>query len=153
VLKLSIYAAEQPERTRQKLVPERVGTALSRSQRSLKRRGLALKGVDTGTPTGRLFLNIVGSIAEFEREIMLERQREGIAAARSSAPNSPTPCRCRATPWPTRSRNVARQQRNASGRANLRLAPVTYARARHRRDMSPTPSNHVARHLPDTPLL
>lgn len=67
MLKLSIYAAEQPERTRQKLVPERVGTALSRSQRSLKRKGLALKGVDTGTPTGRLFLNIVGSFAEFER--------------------------------------------------------------------------------------
>jgi DNA invertase Pin-like site-specific DNA recombinase len=41
-------------------------------------------GVDTGTPTGRLFLNIVGSIAEFEREIMLERQREGIAAAKAA---------------------------------------------------------------------
>jgi DNA invertase Pin-like site-specific DNA recombinase len=40
-------------------------------------------GPDTGTPTGRLFLNIVGSIAEFEREIMLERQREGIAAAKA----------------------------------------------------------------------
>jgi DNA invertase Pin-like site-specific DNA recombinase len=53
----------------------------------LKRKGVALKivdmGVDTGTPTGRLFLNIVGSIAEFEREIMLERQREGIAAAKA----------------------------------------------------------------------
>src|SRR5690348_11739992 len=52
----------------------------------LKRKAVALKivdmGVDTGTPTGRLFLNIVGSIAEFEREIMLERQREGIAAAK-----------------------------------------------------------------------
>jgi DNA invertase Pin-like site-specific DNA recombinase len=40
-------------------------------------------GIDTNTPTGRLFLNIVGSIAEFEREIMLERQREGIAAAKA----------------------------------------------------------------------
>jgi len=53
----------------------------------LKRKGVALKivdmGVDTSTPTGRLFLNIVGSIAEFEREIMLERQREGIAAAKA----------------------------------------------------------------------
>lgn len=52
-----------------------------------KRKGVALKivdvGVDTSTPTGRLFLNIVGSIAEFEREIMLERQREGIAAAKA----------------------------------------------------------------------
>lgn len=54
----------------------------------LKRKGVALRivdmGVDTGTPTGRLFLNLVGSIAEFEREIMLERQREGIAAAKAA---------------------------------------------------------------------
>ena len=53
----------------------------------LKRKGVALKivdmGVDTSTPTGRLFLNVVGSIAEFEREIMLERQREGVAAAKA----------------------------------------------------------------------
>ena len=53
----------------------------------LKRKGVALKivdmGVDTSTPTGRLFLNVVGSIAEFEREIMLERQREGVAKAKA----------------------------------------------------------------------
>jgi DNA invertase Pin-like site-specific DNA recombinase len=51
-----------------------------------ERKGVALKildmGIDTGCPTGRLFLNIVGSIAQFEREIMLERQRDGIEAAR-----------------------------------------------------------------------
>jgi DNA invertase Pin-like site-specific DNA recombinase len=38
--------------------------------------------IDTGTPTGRLILNVVGSIAEFEREMMLERQREDIAKAK-----------------------------------------------------------------------
>jgi DNA invertase Pin-like site-specific DNA recombinase len=38
--------------------------------------------LDTGTPTGKLILNVVGSIAEFEREMMLERQREGIAKAK-----------------------------------------------------------------------
>ena len=40
-------------------------------------------GIDTGTPTGRLMLNMLGSIAEFERDIMLERQREGIAKAKA----------------------------------------------------------------------
>jgi len=40
-------------------------------------------GVDTATPNGRLVLNLLGSIAQFEREIMLERQREGIAKARA----------------------------------------------------------------------
>ena len=39
--------------------------------------------LDTQSPTGRLLLNLVGSIAQFEREIMLERQREGIAKAKS----------------------------------------------------------------------
>ncbi|WP_170477033.1 recombinase family protein [Ruegeria arenilitoris] len=41
-------------------------------------------GIDTGTPTGKLMLTILGGIAEFEREIMLERQREGIAKAKAA---------------------------------------------------------------------
>lgn len=40
--------------------------------------------LDTGTPTGRLMLNVLGSVAQFEREIMLERQREGIAKAKAA---------------------------------------------------------------------
>ncbi|WP_421997297.1 recombinase family protein [Roseovarius confluentis] len=41
-------------------------------------------GIDTGTPTGKLMLTVLGGIAEFEREIMLERQREGIAKAKAA---------------------------------------------------------------------
>jgi DNA invertase Pin-like site-specific DNA recombinase len=40
-------------------------------------------GIDTNTPTGRLMLNVLGSVAQFEREMMLERQREGIAKAKA----------------------------------------------------------------------
>ncbi|PHP26241.1 recombinase family protein [Limimaricola cinnabarinus] len=54
----------------------------------LEAKGVSLKvldmGVDTSTPTGKLIFNLVGSIAQFEREIMLERQREGIAKARAA---------------------------------------------------------------------
>jgi DNA invertase Pin-like site-specific DNA recombinase len=39
--------------------------------------------LDTNTPTGRLLLHLVGSVAQFERSIMLERQREGISKAKS----------------------------------------------------------------------
>jgi DNA invertase Pin-like site-specific DNA recombinase len=39
-------------------------------------------GLDTSTPSGRLMLNVFGSVAQFEREVMLERQREGIAKAK-----------------------------------------------------------------------
>ena len=38
--------------------------------------------MDTSTPTGKLMLNVLGSVAQFEREMMLERQREGIAKAK-----------------------------------------------------------------------
>lgn len=39
--------------------------------------------MDTGTPTGRLMLTMLGAVAEFERALMLERQREGIAKAKA----------------------------------------------------------------------
>ncbi|RWH69171.1 recombinase family protein [Mesorhizobium sp.] len=39
-------------------------------------------GIDTSTPTGKLMLNVLGGVAEFEREMMLERQREGIQKAK-----------------------------------------------------------------------
>jgi len=40
-------------------------------------------GLDTSNATGKLMLNVLGSVAQFEREMMLERQREGIAKAKA----------------------------------------------------------------------
>lgn len=37
--------------------------------------------LDTSTPTGKLMLTMLGAVATFEREIMLERQAEGYAIA------------------------------------------------------------------------
>lgn len=60
---------------------------LVRITQELKRKGAELRtlatDLDTSTPTGKLMLNLLGSIAEFERELMLERQREGIAKAKA----------------------------------------------------------------------
>lgn len=39
--------------------------------------------LDTNSPTGKLMVNLLGSVAQFERELMLERQREGIAKAKA----------------------------------------------------------------------
>src|ERR1700733_3632099 len=44
--------------------------------------GVLAMNLDTSTPTGKLILSVVGWIAEFEREMMLGRQREGIAKAK-----------------------------------------------------------------------
>lgn len=53
----------------------------------LEEKGVALRilsmNVDTATPTGKLMLTILGGIAAFERDLMLERQREGIAKAKA----------------------------------------------------------------------
>ena len=53
----------------------------------LKVKGVELQvlamNLDTTTPTGKLMLNLMGSFAEFESEIMLERQREGVARAKA----------------------------------------------------------------------
>lgn len=39
--------------------------------------------VDTSIPPGRLILNVMSSVAQFERGMMLERQCEGIAKAKA----------------------------------------------------------------------
>lgn len=41
------------------------------------------ENIDSSTPTGKLMLTMVGAIAEFERQNLLDRQREGIAIAKS----------------------------------------------------------------------
>jgi DNA invertase Pin-like site-specific DNA recombinase len=52
----------------------------------VKRKGAHLQilnlGMDTSTATGKLLLTMIAAIGQFEREMMLERQREGIAKAK-----------------------------------------------------------------------
>ena len=40
--------------------------------------------LDTRNPTSKLMLTILAGVATWEREIMLERQREGIAKAKAA---------------------------------------------------------------------
>ena len=72
-------------------------TRLSRAMRSLKHllalaeelrgRGVGLvvlsQQIDTTTPTGRLVFHVLGAIDEFQRELIIEGTREGLAAARA----------------------------------------------------------------------
>jgi DNA invertase Pin-like site-specific DNA recombinase len=59
-------------------------------ERDLSRRGIGLlvlsmggERLDTRNPTSKLMLTILGGVATWERKITLERQREGIAKAKS----------------------------------------------------------------------
>jgi DNA invertase Pin-like site-specific DNA recombinase len=58
-----------------------------RIQTRLAAKGVALRvlniGMDTANPTGKLMLNVLASVAQFEREMMMERQREGVAKAKA----------------------------------------------------------------------
>jgi DNA invertase Pin-like site-specific DNA recombinase len=41
------------------------------------------QAIDTTTPMGRLFFHVIGSFAEFERDVIVERVRAGLANARA----------------------------------------------------------------------
>lgn len=55
--------------------------------KTLQERGVDLvvldQGIDTSSPAGWMFFQIIGSIAEFEHALMSERTRDGLAAARA----------------------------------------------------------------------
>jgi DNA invertase Pin-like site-specific DNA recombinase len=55
---------------------------------TIEAKGVTLRildlSIDTSTATGRMLLTMIGAIAQFERELMLERQREGIAKAKAA---------------------------------------------------------------------
>jgi DNA invertase Pin-like site-specific DNA recombinase len=64
-------------------------TDLLRIVDDLDRRGVGLimlsmggQQIDTRAPTGKLMITMLAAIAEFERGLLLERQREGVAKAK-----------------------------------------------------------------------
>lgn len=55
---------------------------------TLEKKGVGFKvlniNLDTSTPTGKLMLSMLAAIGQFEREMMLERQREGVEIAKKA---------------------------------------------------------------------
>lgn len=58
---------------------------------NLTRRGVNLKSlheaIDTNTPTGRLMVHLIASLAAFERELTIERTIAGLEAAKARGAN------------------------------------------------------------------
>jgi len=59
-----------------------IDLVLALSEKGIIIKGL-IDGVDTSTINGRLFLNIMASLAEYERELIRERTKAGLQSARA----------------------------------------------------------------------
>ena len=54
---------------------------------------LGREGIDTATPMGTMFMQMVGAFAEFERAILVERVRSGMARAKAKGKHVGRPVR------------------------------------------------------------
>ena len=72
------------------------------------------QGLDTATSAGRLLFNVLGSIAEFESDLIAERTLVGIARGRKAGPKGPRT-------WDTRTQARAKRLR-ARGRSIREIA-------------------------------
>ena len=69
---------------------ELIGIVTALGERGIQLRSLT-EALDTATPGGRLLFHIMGSIAEFERDLIRERTMAGLAAARARGRNGGRP--------------------------------------------------------------
>jgi DNA invertase Pin-like site-specific DNA recombinase len=89
----------------------------------LKARGIALlsleEKIDTSSAAGELIFHVFGAIAHFERRLIAERTKDGIAAARARGkvpgrhPSISTRCR-RPSSWSRRACHPPRQQASSA---------------------------------------
>ena len=78
------------------------------------------ENIDSSTPTGKLMLTMIGAINEFERQNLLERQREGIAVAKSRGRYSGRcPVRVDSQKWKAAYEEYCRRQINKQQMAQL----------------------------------
>ncbi len=101
------------------------------------------QGIDTSTPAGRLQRNMLAALAEFERELILERTRAGIARARALGKKFGAP---RKIPESVAREVRARRERGESlrmisQRMNLKLGGV---RSVLKRDRGSTPGSRAS---------
>lgn len=106
-------------------------------------------GIDPATPTGRLMLNMLATLAEYERELIVERVRAGVAVAQEAGTRFGRP---KSDPAVIGQKLALVAQARAEGQtAEQAAALVGWSRAtlyRHQQTQSrstPSPSNGQAR--------
>jgi len=85
------------------------------------------EALDTRTPQGRFVLTIFGALATLERETILERQREGIASAKSRGKHLGRPKLVVPTQWSqVKAKVVAGEIRHVEAMRLLGLKKTSY---------------------------
>ena len=91
---------------------------------NLTRRGVNLRSlheaIDTTTPTGRLMVHLIASLAEFERELTIERTIAGLEAAKARGANLGRP-----TVWTPQRAGAATVTQTAAALGVSRASPLT----------------------------
>ncbi|RZF63236.1 recombinase family protein [Sphingomonas populi] len=73
--------------------------------------------IETGSPAGRLLFHLIGSLAEFERDIIIDRTRAGIDAARRAGVQLGRPPKLTDDQWAEALRIIAEDPKNGVSRA------------------------------------
>ena len=115
---------------------------------TLTRRGVNLKSlheaIDTTTPTGRLMVHLIASLAEFERELTIERTIAGLEAAKARGANLGRP-----TVWTPQRDEAAEALLAAGATVTQAAAALGVSRAtiyRHANPPKTSPAGNDAQH-------
>lgn len=106
----------------------------------LRERGIdfliANLNLDTTTPHGRLIYTILGGLAQFERETLSQRTREGLAAAKRRGARLGRPPKLDARQLRDARKRIARGATTRAVARDLGVAPWTLTRALRRQENS-----------------
>ena len=105
----------------------------------MERRGVGFRSlsesIDTTTPGGRLVFHVMGALAEFERGLVSERTKAGMAAAKARGVTLGRPPKLTAAQIEGARRSIESNTVTARDLANsLGVTPLTLARALKRRE-------------------
>jgi len=103
-------------------------------------------GLDTATPSGRMVLGIMATLAQFEREQMIERTNAGIAAAKRRGVHTGRPHALTARQRTEAARMASQGKSCGDIAAHFNVSRVCAWRAiQERKVTTPSPQSNVLR--------